>query len=649
MQEVIRDVPNTNITGFGDGRSTSFIVRGIGALRDPLSPDDTSFVVYVDGVPQPLFAADVGYLDLEQVELLKGPQGTLFGRNTTAGALNVTTRKPTDEPEFSIRGEIGEDGYALTEAIASGPIIPNIVAGRIALRFSGVNGFAFNTITGNDLGEQDVITGRGTLRFTPSVRTAITLSFFTDHDQRTFPFFLLRDAPGFPIGALVDDSTSRRRINSGTLTIEHQAEEFAFKSITNLTHLKTSDIYIDDTEGFTFAKATGLPLSVFAQNNTFTDWAEDQQTLSQEFLFSSRPAEPIAWVTGASYFHSRFVADYLNENAFFPILGGKRLNELATDSFAGFGAVTVPIGLGFKVTTGARFTHEQKTYDLQYFGNGAPGTVDAFRDFGNLNFNFLTGRASLAYDVTPDSTAYVTVSRGFKSGGYPRLAVDVSLGQPTEPFSSSKTWTYEAGYKYRAPGNTAYLNTSVFYNDVKDEHLVAFDPVVFSFRPANLDVISYGLELAAGISLTETVTVTGGIGYTKAELVNIDPSQPVADAQNGNRPTGVPKLTASAAVEYRQSIGDLGIGLGGHAFGHIAWEFVGDRAADVANSFFLDSYHIVNTRFGIEPVKGFEIYVFGKNMLDVTPQLAGAFLPPNAEVVIPGRGRIVGIGTVARW
>lgn len=271
IQEAVRDVPNVNIQGFGDGRSTSFFVRGVGALRDPLSPDDTSFVVYVDGVPQPLFASDVGFLDVEQIELLKGPQGTLFGRNTTAGALNVTTRKPGTTPEFSLRLEAGQDGHRLGEATASGPIIKDLLSARIALRFSEVDGFVDNTLTGNKLGEMEVLSGRGTLLYTPDPGTSVTFSFFADHDDRTFPFFVLRNTPAFPIAALVDDNASERRVSSGTLIFEKAFDTFRLKSTTGLTDLRTPRVFVDDTEGFSFARITGLPVSLFSINNAFTD------------------------------------------------------------------------------------------------------------------------------------------------------------------------------------------------------------------------------------------------------------------------------------------------------------------------------------------------------------------------------------------
>ena len=280
VEEVVRQVPNVNFQGFSDGRSTNFNIRGVGAIHDPLAPGDTSVTVYVDGVPQPIFAADVGFFDLEQVEVLKGPQGTLFGRNTTGGAIVVSTRKPTDKRELSILSEIGNEGYKRSELVASGAIVPGKVNGRLALRYSEIDGFVPNTLTGDEAGDRDVIAGRGTLTFKPSSKTDVTFSLTAEQDDRTFPFFLLRNQPNFPITSSFDENNSRREVQSGALTVEHAFDKFDFTSVTGANFLQT-DLYVDDTEGFFFSRVTGLPVSFFAANDSFTDWSEDQKTFSQ--------------------------------------------------------------------------------------------------------------------------------------------------------------------------------------------------------------------------------------------------------------------------------------------------------------------------------------------------------------------------------
>ena len=210
VEGVVRNVPNMGFIGFGDGRSTNFNIRGVGAVGDPLAPGDTSVVVYVDGVPQPIFATDMSFFDLDSVEVLKGPQGTLFGRNAMGGAILINTRKPTDQKQVRIRQEVGDPGEHITEAIASGPIRKGKASGRLALRYSGIDGFVPNVITGSDAGQRDVVAGRGTLHLTPNSKTEATLSVNFDNEDRTFPFFPFRGTANFPTVATILDDRMKR-------------------------------------------------------------------------------------------------------------------------------------------------------------------------------------------------------------------------------------------------------------------------------------------------------------------------------------------------------------------------------------------------------------------------------------------------------
>lgn len=650
VTDLVKEVPGLTSVGFGDGRSTNFHIRGIGSLRDPLSPDDTNVVVYVDGVPQPLFGADVAFLDLEQIEVLKGPQGTLYGRNASAGAINVTTRKPGDTKEFSGKIEVGEQGFVVGEAVASGPVVDGKLAARFAIRYSHVDGFVRNVLTSKDVGDREVFAGRATFQFTPTPETGITLSLSTDNDNRTFSFFLLRDTPDFPITSSFDANTSKRSINNAAVTVEHDLGAVDFTSVTGLTHLDTDDVFVDDSEGLIFARFTGLPVQVFAANDTFTDWAEERLTFSQEFRLNSKPTDEVSWVAGLAYFHSTFEADYFNRNAFFTVLNGARQNELTTNSYAAFGEATIPLGSDLKFTGGARLTHEEKSYDARFTGIGVPGTVDRFREAGDLTYDFVTGRASLSYDVTEETVAFATVSRGYKSGGFPRLVTNGGIGVATAPYSEATSWSFEAGLKYRSDDGRLGLDISAFRNDVEDEHVLVFDAPNFNFIPANVDVMTQGLELEGHLSLSSELKVSGGVSYTHAELQNVSQFlQATANAKDGNRPTNVPNFTSNLALSYTDSI-DLPLaGDEIPIFANLSWHYIGDRPADVANSFFLDGYSSIDGRAGVELRNGFQVYAFARNLLDTTPELAGALLAPGIESVIPGRGRIVGAGISSKW
>ncbi len=115
------------------------------------------------------------------------------------------------------------------------------------------------------------------------------------------------------------------------------------------------------------------------------------------------------------------------------------------------------------------------------------------------------------------------------------------------------------------------------------------------------------------------------------------------------RPSNIPELTAFARLDYREQASWLGTGPDWSAFANLGWSYLGDRAANAANDFFLDAYHMIDARAGLSVTSGCEFYVFGTNLLDVIPELTGSLVAPGIEFVVPDRGRIVGIGAAARW
>jgi iron complex outermembrane receptor protein len=261
----------------------------------------------------------------------------------------------------------------------------------------------------------------------------------------------------------------------------------------------------------------------------------------------------------------------------------------------------------------------------------------------------LTGRAALSYELTPGSTVYASVSRGAKSGGFPNFTNNAPTGLGDRPYQESTSWTYEIGTKNHFLGGRALLNASLFFNDVKDQHLFALDSASFTFRPQPLDTQSYGAELELGYRLMPGLDLLGSVGYTKAEVRNVSADVAASSgAQDGNRVPSTPRFTSSLTLQYRESAAFLGLGDDTSVFGLAQHQYVGARAADVGNNFDLDAYHMVNLKLGLE-FETFDIYLFGQNLTDARPQYIGLYYGPGAEAVTFGHGRVVGIGAQARF
>ena len=651
VENVLREVPGVGFSSLGDGRSTFLSIRGIGPISQPLGYDDTSTVTYVDGVPQPLFGSDLSLLDAERIEVMRGPQGTVFGRNAQAGAINIVTRRPGDQAEFSTRSELGTDWHRLGQGSVSGPLIGDALAGRLAVFYSGVDGDVDNIAPGtDDLGDMETGALRGSLVAMPGPDTRITLGLFGQRDDNQPSNFILKNAPGFPVVAADPEGKVERDLAGVSLTASHDFSDVTLTSVTAFNYYDYHGV-TTNSEALTYAQLFGLPVGAFLPATDFADIEERQTSFYQEVRLNGDPQADVLWVGGLVYYHDDFERDDFYESAFFAATNGARNNDYSTDSYAAFGEATAPVpGIeGLKFTAGLRYTRDEKDFDVGYRSNGFPGTVPSFEQSGSLDFDLVTGRAALSYELAETSNLYASVSRGAKSGGFPNFTNNAPSGRPDEPYDESTTWTYEIGTKNRLLDGKMLLNASLFFNDVKDQHLLAFDSASFTFVPKPLDTESYGAELEVGYRLMPGLDLFGSAGYTRAEIKNVSADVAAsANAEDGNRVPSTPRFTSSVSVQYRTSAAWLGLPDSADIFGLVQHQYVGERAADVGNNFDLDAYHAVNARLGLE-FERFDIYAFGQNLTDDRPEYIGLNYGPGVQAVTVGHGRIVGIGAQLRF
>lgn len=647
LETFSREAPNASFTGFGDTRQTFFSIRGVGPITFPAGHDDTSVVTYVDGVPQPFFGSDLRLLDVGQAEILRGPQGTLFGRNAQAGAINITTRQPTSTFEADATAEFGSKGYYRTEAMMSGPFNP-FLAGRVAAEFSGLDGTISNIATGSDTGETETVAARASLLAKASDQTRITLSVFGQKDESNPAYNVVRDFPGYPVVALDPENDAERRVLGSGLTITHVMRDMVLTSVTGLNYLDY-DLFTNNVEGVAFSRLFGLPIGFFQPNTgtDISDWHENEFVFNQELRLSSKPGSRIGWVSGVAFNYSDYSLDYTDFSSFWQVQNGQRDNTYKTTSIGVFGEVTAPVARNLEATVGLRYTHDNKDIDATYIGNGFPGTVGSFAQDDSREYDLLTGRVSLNYALTRDSTLYGTIGRGAKSGGFPRWTNNAAFGMPDLPYAESTSWSYEIGSKNRFMNGRGYFNVAAFFNDVKDEHLLAIDAELQSIA-INVDTESYGFEVESGFDLGYGFGFVGALGYTHAEIGNVNGPVAIAvGAADGNPVPNVPAWTVSATLQYRESAAWLGLPQA-KLFGFGTYQFVDTRAVDVGDNFDLDAYNLVNGKLGLEFEK-FDIYAFANDLLDERPQLSGGYFGPGAETVYVAPGRIIGAGAKVRF
>jgi iron complex outermembrane receptor protein len=621
-----------------DPRTSQPIVRGVGTLSTLLSPDNSTAPTILDGVPLPAFAANMELLDIGQIEALRGPQGTLYGRNSTGGALNVISALADDVTIRRLTTEIGADGYAKGEAMAGGALGENIW-GRAAVRYRQNGSYLGNDHPGQkDIGAYKLGAAKGALRWLPQDGTEVRFNLFYDKsDSDTGYAYRLRDSDVFQ-----ETPVFERDVAHVSLNVSHELDGFVLKSTTGVTYY---DIYnwADNSDGYVNSAlfgALGMPTPperfTFDGEATATD--QNERQFYQEVRAQSLDDADIRWVVGGVASYNDFHEDSVGTSNSAPSINGSRAVQLTSQSAALFADVAYPLAERFELGGGLRYTHERKSIDHTYTGNGFAGTVDSFAQDSSRNFDMLSGRASLSYKPTETSIVYGSVSRGNKAGGYARFTGNAAIGLPESGYDGTSIWTYEMGAKAEI-GERSALSIAGFYNDVADEALFYFDPLTSTFPIQNFDIRSYGVEVEAMTELGDGFSLSAGLTLTKAELAGTPAG--FVGAAVGNDVPNVPLLAGNIALNYATRVNIRG--RDAEFSGSVAYRYVGERSADVGNSFDLDAQHIVDAKLGLK-FDNVEFYAFGENLIGDLLEQQGALVFQGVNLVVPSRGRTLGLG-----
>ncbi|MGQ3671239.1 TonB-dependent receptor [Xanthobacter sp. TB0136] len=646
--EIARSTPNFNFVDFAVPGGNFGNIRGIGPLGSPLNSLDNTVGFAVDGVPTSSFGFAPTLMDVQRVEVLRGPQGTLFGRNALGGMVNVINTPADGRGELRLNAEYGTNGYGFVEGIAGGWLLPGKIAGRGVLRFQNYDGDIPNPLLGKDEGAARVQAGRGTLAFMPDETLNISFTGGFDYDWRNNPLYLWRESPAFPVSGVDLPQYGSRQTGYGNMTITKEFNSFLFTSITGYQHIKLKQLN-DATDAFLFGEAMkdyGMTAIDFMNPlQDLSDVDEVEGIFSQELRISSLAGSAISWVAGLSYFRSDYEMDRLQTSLLFASNNGTYNTHILSQTWAAFGDVSVPITDRLTFSGGLRLAHDMQGLNSLYVSNGYPGTVPLFHQVRSYDDTYLTGRAALSWHWNEDVMSYVSIARGYASGGFERYTLNAEIGALSPSFLPSKVLTYEFGNKALLLDRRLELNGSIFYNNVIDGQMVSFDAANFVYAFSNQDYFSYGAELEARFHVNENWSLSGGLGLTKSSMVNVDPASG-SGAADGNQVPNSPEVTANVGLQYRQPATLLN--MNGAFTASAVYQYVGAREADVQNSFRLNAYQIINSQIGFEH-EGNRFYVFGRNLMDERPEFFGSTFSSTARSVMIGRGRILGVGASLSW
>lgn len=578
-------VPNVGFnTAVGE---TRIAIRGITFENISATGAEARVAYHLDGVYLSRSGNINGtFFDVERLEVLRGPQGTLFGRNAIAGAVNLITRDPTDDFEGYIQANVGNYNSIIAEGAVSGPIA-NGISFRIAGRSSDHGGYGRNLVTGRDTDELSQRDFRIKLKIEPSASFSTVLSAdYTRNKSNSGYYFAGFAYPGSPAappvpGGIYPDPDNLRDITSNIDPMTRN-EFYGFGAHTRL----------DLSDALTLVSITSLRHGeeFIRVDNDYTQLARLDPaqfgSKSRQFSQELQLQGDYDWgnfLVGAYYFREKY-----KSGAIIPInpvlFGGPDVvldalrygGVLKTRSFAAFAQTTIDVTDALHVTLGARYTKDRKSrtdaffqFDFAAIGPYVPGTCNVpcgasdgvlasnFQPFAEKSWENFSPKITLQYDLSDDANVYATYSKGFKSGAF-QPGLD-AFGNGVNP---EKLTSYEVGFKGDLFDRRLRLNLAGFHYDYKNLQVFrVLDGTVGAVLQNAAAAKLYGVEAEVTAIPAEglEINLAGALMKSKfTDFVSLDPTRPNGPNGDptepfnlkGNRLPSAPTYTLNAGIQY---------------------------------------------------------------------------------------------------
>ena len=577
-------VPNLNIVqGRGSSNATNIYIRGVGQ-PDALQTFDPAVGVYVDDVYLSRIRGNqLDLLDVERIEVLRGPQGTLYGKNTIGGALKFVSRRPGQTFRANATVAVGSYDQLEFKGSASGPVTDTLAAGFAVMR-SERDGFIKDSVLDRRYTDKDSLGVRGTLAFTPSANVRLDLTADYSHDDAALNV-------GRPLNNLVSSFGSVMIVDDPTTKYDWKGRTTpTLPNSTKLTHRGVSATgAVDVTEGLTLKSITAfrklntddyvdIDATQFEVGDVFV--GVDQKQFSQEFQLAYS-GERLSGVAGLYYLkehvgshqeaYGKDLFRFLGVPFFSSVLRTID-DDLTTKSYAAYANGSFEIVPTVRLSAGIRFTRESKDYDrtTSVFLNGALAgppfpfvAKDTWKDTSPM--------ASLDWQVMPSTMLYARVAKGFKSGGFNGRAN--SPAEATE-YQPETVWSYESGFKTTI-ANQLRLNGTVFSNDYRNFQArisdIETDPIV-GVPGARLSVLNAGklrirgAEMEAAWTPVDRLLLDAQLGYLDAKYKEFVDLRFPGGSRAFQTPAFAPKWTLRLGAQYGFDLGGTGsITVGGQS------------------------------------------------------------------------------------
>lgn len=622
-------------------------IRGVGGGGRTVA-FDTRTGIYLDGVyiGQPM-AADAVLSNLERVEVLRGPQGYLYGQNTVSGAVNLITRAPADDVEGRLTAAYGNKDQQRLDGMVNMPLADGKVLVRLGAAYEHRDGFIRNVTLGGPVDDINSRSLRLQVRLKPTDDFTADLSFdYSRQLSHKVNGEALSDTfnsgpPAAPADRpfVIDDNYPERDYNrnvGGAITLAYDLGPVTLSSISG---------YRDS------ARTWNVDLDHSALDLAHFNYDDSYQTLSQEVRLSSNDKDArLRYIVGAFFLRTDGENDrrltYDSLGVLFGVPGGSMIRtnpSVKNATYAAFAAVDYQLTPTLILNSGLRFNHEKKTLSLNQSSDVGPpisniANVLGFED--SLTESSVSPMVGVTFQPTPDQTYYAKYARGVKSGGFNADYLTTQALGGTLRLGKETVDSFEVGAKFTALDRRLRVNADVFYARYSDYQVSQFRVVPNSTPPrielalTNAgEVETYGPEVSVDAVLAPGLTLNLQGAWLHAEYKEFKDGGGVGVDYSGNRLEYAPKVTASATLDYTRDLpGKLGAMTGRVTVAHRGAQF-----SDTSNAavFRQKAYTLVNGRVAwLPPGEAWQVAVYADNLLNEKYQLGTA---PDAFTTLFGR------------
>jgi iron complex outermembrane receptor protein len=599
LTELSQHIPNLHAFSWGGRRDTNIFIRGIG----PGLFTDPTVGFYVDGINYTNNGSfNLDLMDVQHIEVLRGPQGTLYGGNSLAGVINIVTRPPTNETKGQLAFSVDDLSQRKLSASLSTPLGDSLFFGG-AISVSNSDGYITNIYNNEDYGERDDIAARAKLRWLASehLEATFTLDYekFEGDSYAMGPYDAIKAKPQEVDHDFIGDDN--RDSIGASLSINWSDDNIEITSITSWK----------DWENFNSADQDGGSVPGFAFHSRSN---EEHNQISQEIRWNNKSPDQLKWIFGLYGYSAEF--DVLSRNTQDNTasgMGGPFDSSIATqrddNGYAAFGQIDYALTKQLALTAGLRFDHQER----EAFVDLAPESNDPSTKLeGNRDFDQILPKIALSYTTESNALVYASISEGYRAGGF-----DTLYPNPERPtFDSETSINYEVGYKSRLLDDALEISAAAFLIDIKDQQIQQLNPATFTVITENAgESRSQGFEFESRYIPTENWVLSFSGNYTNAdfkEYIGLNVATFTIEDYSANALPNTPKWTASFSVQNRHPLGTV---LG---YNNVDWftqldnQFIDNYFFGAQNELEQSSYHLLNFKTGIE-AENWQAYLWIKN------------------------------------